>query len=104
MNENERRQRDFEAQRQRYRDDRANQQRKEQENRTWERNIARQEQLARQVGVDVLFECPRMIVRTEPTPPFRYTERVCPPLHPGAIAHELKIHSLSLGPFWQNGE
>jgi hypothetical protein len=48
MNENERRIRDFEAQRQRNRDDRANQQRKERENQFWQGQVARQEQLGRQ--------------------------------------------------------
>jgi hypothetical protein len=48
MNENERRIRDFEAQRQRNRDDRANQQRKERENQFWQGQVVRQEQLGRQ--------------------------------------------------------
>ena len=39
-----------------------------------------------------------------PTHLFRYTVRLCPPLRPGAIGRELKIHSHSQVPFWQNEE
>jgi hypothetical protein len=48
MNENQRRQRDFEAQRQRTRDDRANQQRIARQNRTRDYYMGRQQQLARE--------------------------------------------------------